>query len=101
MKKLTILTLAGLMLTGCATQKELVVAGGSKADGTVELSSYSYRDFEVPHINEEQGLTWLFDIHSLQAYTKTYAKFYCKGETKWKKLHDYLETGVIRQCACP
>lgn len=61
MKKLT---LAELMLTGCATQKELVATGGSKADGTVE-QSYSYRDFEVPHINEEQGLTWLFDIHSL------------------------------------
>jgi hypothetical protein len=44
-----------LMLFGCATQKELIPTGGSRADGTVKLS-YQFGAFEVPQVNENQGL---------------------------------------------
>lgn len=41
-------------LTGCASQKLYTATGGSRADGTVELS-YSYGLFEVPKLDPEQG----------------------------------------------
>ncbi|WP_192021995.1 YecR family lipoprotein [Shewanella sp. WPAGA9] len=44
-----------LALTGCATQKNWGASGGSKADGTVKLS-YQASAFEVPQLNEAQGL---------------------------------------------
>lgn len=55
MKKLLWVGLVSALLAGCAAQKELTATGGSKADGTIELS-YTYGGFEVPRINETQGL---------------------------------------------
>jgi YecR-like lipoprotein len=43
-----------LAMTGCAVQKELVPTGGSRSDGTVELS-YEYGMFETPKIDHAQG----------------------------------------------
>jgi|SRR5208282_6129156 len=43
-------------LTGCATQKEWATTGGSRSDGTVELS-YQYQEVEAPQENAEQGVT--------------------------------------------
>jgi YecR-like lipoprotein/Prokaryotic membrane lipoprotein lipid attachment site len=43
-------------LAGCATQKEWVATGGSRADGTVRLS-FEVAQFEAPQTNEQQGLT--------------------------------------------
>lgn len=54
MKKLLLIGTMSVLLVGCAVQKELVPTGGSKADGIVELS-YSYRRFESPQIDFEQG----------------------------------------------
>ncbi|WP_433694030.1 YecR family lipoprotein [Herbaspirillum seropedicae] len=45
-----------LTLAGCATQKQLVPTGGSKADGTVKMS-YEYGQFEVPKVNVIQGMS--------------------------------------------
>jgi hypothetical protein len=47
--------LAGIFLQGCATQKELVPTGGSRADGIVKLS-YEYGLFEAPTIDVQQGV---------------------------------------------
>lgn len=41
-------------LSGCTVQKTLVPTGGSRADGTVELS-YEYTDFEKPIVDYAQG----------------------------------------------
>ena len=54
MKHLLLLSLVAV-LTGCATQKEWVASGGSRADGTVRLS-YEYALFEQPQVNDAQGL---------------------------------------------
>lgn len=43
-----------LTLTGCAVQKELVPTGGSRSDGTVELS-YEFGMFESPQVDLNQG----------------------------------------------
>lgn len=48
-----ILTFA-LAATGCAVQKELVPTGGSRSDGTVELS-YEFGMFETPTVDATQG----------------------------------------------
>ena len=42
-------------LTGCASVKTLQATGGSRADGTVELS-YEYGMFEKPQVQWDQGL---------------------------------------------
>ena len=43
-----------LFASGCAVQKDLVPTGGSRADGTVNLS-YEYGMFEHPEVNMAQG----------------------------------------------
>jgi hypothetical protein len=43
-----------ICLTGCATQKTLVPTGGSRADGTIELS-YEHGEFEKPVLDPAQG----------------------------------------------
>ncbi|ODA66232.1 hypothetical protein A7A08_02879 [Methyloligella halotolerans] len=49
-----IVILAGGAIS-CAKNKELVATGGSRADGTVDLS-YEYAALEKPVVNEAQGL---------------------------------------------
>jgi hypothetical protein len=46
---------ATAVLTGCAVQSTLVPTGGSRADGTVRLS-YDYGSFQIPKVDEAQGL---------------------------------------------
>lgn len=53
-KSLLALLATTLILSGCATQKQLVPTGGSKADGTVKMS-YSYGMFESPKVDMQQG----------------------------------------------
>lgn len=40
---------------GCAVTKEYAATGGSRSDGIVKLS-YEVRQFEMPNVNEQQGL---------------------------------------------
>jgi len=47
--------LAVTMLSGCAVQSTMVPTGGSRADGTVKLS-YDFGAFQVPKVDQEQGL---------------------------------------------
>ncbi|EKM6441136.1 hypothetical protein PU783_004249 [Cronobacter sakazakii] len=55
-KGLLILLTSTLILSGCATKKQLVPTGGSKSDGTVRMS-YSYGMFESPVVDPSQGMT--------------------------------------------
>ena len=44
-----------LAIGGCSTNKQLVATGGSRADGTVNLS-YEHGPYEKPQLNLAQGL---------------------------------------------
>jgi hypothetical protein len=52
--KTMIIATAALALSGCAVQKEMVPTGGSRSDGTVELS-YEFGMFETPKVDSAQG----------------------------------------------
>src|SRR5690606_5187185 len=54
MKTMLFLTALVLGLSGCAVQKTLVPTGGSRADGTIELS-YAFGMFETPKVDLAQG----------------------------------------------
>ncbi|HEY0684618.1 MAG TPA: YecR family lipoprotein [Steroidobacter sp.] len=55
--KQSLLALAFIaMLPACAVQKTLVPTGGSRSDGTVELS-YDVRMFETAKVDFQQGAT--------------------------------------------
>jgi hypothetical protein len=55
MKALFAAILATVALAGCAVQTQMVPTGGSRADGTVKLS-YDFGAFQVPKVDEAQGL---------------------------------------------
>jgi hypothetical protein len=52
---LAMAVLIGLSVSGCAVQKNWTATGGSRADGTIKLS-YQYSLFEVPKVDNEQGI---------------------------------------------
>ena len=54
-KSLMLLLASTLIISGCATKKQLVPTGGSKSDGTVRMS-YSYGMFESPVVDPQQGM---------------------------------------------
>ena len=56
-KTYLVLFIVGLTLGSCATtvKKELVATGGSRADGTVQLS-FEHGSLEKPQLDEAQGL---------------------------------------------
>lgn len=50
MKRLTVIGAAVLALAGCATPMDMQATGGSRSDGTVELS-YEYGLFQRPVVD--------------------------------------------------
>lgn len=50
-----------LLLSGCAVQKQLVPTGGSKADGTVKMSS-SFGMLESLKVNVQQALKQQYSV---------------------------------------
>jgi hypothetical protein len=42
-------------LSGCAVQEQWAATGGSRADGTVQLS-YEYGEFQEPEVDDAQGV---------------------------------------------
>lgn len=46
-----------LQVSGCATKKDWLVTGGSRADGVVRLSyeSYESNEFQRPKVSKEQA----------------------------------------------
>jgi hypothetical protein len=55
MRNWAVLAVAGVALSACATAKVLVPTGGSRADGTVEMS-YEFGLFEVPQVNMDTAV---------------------------------------------
>ncbi|WP_415182561.1 YecR family lipoprotein [Phaeovulum sp.] len=55
MKKIMILTLGILALSGCEVQRDALPIGGSRADGTVEMG-YTESSLEVSKVDWEQAL---------------------------------------------
>jgi hypothetical protein len=54
MRLISLLIALTVVLGGCAVQKMLIPTGGSRADGTVEMS-YEFGLFEAPVVNLQQG----------------------------------------------
>jgi hypothetical protein len=54
-KRLAFVIATTLSVAGCATTKEWVATGGSRADGVVKLS-YQYGLFERPQLSAQQAL---------------------------------------------
>ncbi len=65
---LTILVAAAVSLTGCTAAKEWSATGGSRSDGVIRLS-YEYHMFEVPQVDEQQGLELAKSRCSAWGYT--------------------------------
>lgn len=55
MNKVIAVAFVTIAVSGCATQKNWSATGGSKSDGTIELS-YQYGMFESPQVSEQQAL---------------------------------------------
>lgn len=51
----TVVLVLAVGVAGCASVKVLEATGGSRSDGTVELS-YEYGSLEAPQVQHEQGL---------------------------------------------
>lgn len=54
MKKVLVLVIGALLLTGCAAKKQMIPMGGSKADGTVRMG-YTVAMFESPVVDLNQS----------------------------------------------
>lgn len=52
---ISIASIVTTILMGCAQPKDFAAVDGSRADGTVQLS-YDFGSFQLPQVNEEQGL---------------------------------------------
>jgi len=55
MKKVFLVCLVGLVVSGCAVKKNWTPTGGSRADGTIKLS-YEVAMFEQPIVDNAQGV---------------------------------------------
>lgn len=68
MRKVLLLVIGALLLSGCAAKKQMIPMGGSKADGTVKMG-YTVKMFENPVVDlmQAKGLaaqkcqTWGYD----------------------------------------
>lgn len=68
MKRVLVTILGLCVLTGCATKKEMIPMGGSKADGTVKMG-YTFGTFEKPVVDfnkaellaSQKCKTWGYD----------------------------------------
>jgi hypothetical protein len=56
MTKKILICMGLLMISGCATKKDFYATGGSRADGTVDLS-YDFTQFEQPVVSMDQAKT--------------------------------------------
>ncbi|MGQ4591325.1 YecR family lipoprotein [Raoultella ornithinolytica] len=54
MKKVLVVVVGALLLSGCATKKQMTPMGGSKADGTVKMG-YTVSMFENPVVDLNQA----------------------------------------------
>jgi len=55
MSKVAIFACVAVSFAGCATSKTWSATGGSRSDGVVRLS-YEYLLFQIPHVDDQQGL---------------------------------------------
>jgi hypothetical protein len=54
-KKVLVLGVTGVLMTGCAVNKDWSATGGSRADAVVRLS-YELQEMEKPVLNEQQAV---------------------------------------------
>jgi hypothetical protein len=63
-----LLIVVATIVASCATQETLVPTGGSRADGTVQLS-YEYGLFQVPKVDVDQATQAAADRCAAWGYT--------------------------------
>ena len=89
-------------MQGCAVQKQLMPTGGSRADGTVQLS-YEYGAFEIPQVDPQQGLSaarqtcagWGYaDAAPFGGYTKRCTNFSGGACNAWLVTYQYQCTST-------
>ena len=54
MRKLTLILMISLSVTGCAVRKDFYASGGSRSDGSIDMA-YNFRQFEQPVVNYDQA----------------------------------------------
>jgi hypothetical protein len=73
-------------VAGCASVKTLQATGGSRSDGTVELS-YEYGSLEAPQVQWEQGLVTARERCAAWGYSDAEAfgghKSTCQEPSRW------------------
>lgn len=87
---------------GCSVQKQLTPTGGSRSDGTVKMS-YEYGVFEIPKLDEQQGLSsakqrcaaWGYTgAEPFGGFTKTCSNSTSSGCNRWIVTSEYQCTGT-------
>jgi|SoiMethySBSTD1v2_1073268.scaffolds.fasta_scaffold605447_2 hypothetical protein len=95
-----VLTLAAISVSGCATHKEMVPVGGSRADGTVRLA-YEYTLFEKPQVNGQQAMSAAQSKCSAWGYTR--AEAFGGGSAQCLQVNGYgncIHTRVTYEFQC-
>jgi len=54
MKKLLILIMLAVAVTGCSSRKDFYATGGSRADGSIDMA-YDFKQFETPIVDPTQA----------------------------------------------
>ena len=103
MKRAMVILLATVsLLSGCASQKQLVATGGSRADGTVKMS-FEYGLFEAPQVNTAQGMAAAKQRCAAWGYTgaepfgggtKQCINVSSSGCNQWRVTYEFQCTGT-------
>jgi hypothetical protein len=56
MRKLLILVMLAVVVTGCSTRKDFYATGGSRADGSIDMA-YDFKPFETPVVDYDQAIS--------------------------------------------
>jgi hypothetical protein len=67
-KTLALVFLAGILLSGCAVQKQWSPTGGSRSDGVIRMS-FEYGAFQAPTVDNRQGQTLAMQRCAAWGYT--------------------------------
>lgn len=56
MRKLLILVMLAVVVTGCSARKNFYATGGSRADGSIDMA-YDFKPFETPVVDYNQAVS--------------------------------------------
>lgn len=103
--KTLLLVIIAIFNSGCAVTKEYSATGGSRSDGIMKLS-YEVGQFQIPHVNEQQGLDlarkkcvgWGYsDAESLGGTTRACNEFGLSECRTWLITKEYQCLGSLEK----